>query len=198
MYNTFKFLEKYTTFGTIGELWKNKENLSYYGITEFIDNEIYAKKMELLPDLSNIYVLVTNNDFPLQNISTKHCEGMRYTNMSYILGYIQIHLETKTSKTDSTNEFYFIQKMHSRLPTYHITQYMTHSFERAHNFRCTLLPREITIHTRDYWQECFQNEFDIESMDELYKIVTNSGLLDIIQWSGLWTITGKINLNVTE
>ena len=75
---------------------------------------------------------------------------------------------------------------------------MTHSFERAHNFRCTLLPREITIHTRDYWQECFQNEFDIESMDELYKIVTNSGLLDIIQWAGLWTITGKINLNVTE
>lgn len=54
MYTSFKFLEQYTTFGTIKDLWKNGTHRSHFGITEFIDSEIYSKNMDLLPDLSNM------------------------------------------------------------------------------------------------------------------------------------------------
>ena len=64
MYTSFKFLEQYTTFGTIKDLWENGTHRSQFGLTEFIDSEVYSNKTELLSYLSNIFVLVTNDDFP--------------------------------------------------------------------------------------------------------------------------------------
>ena len=192
MYTSFKFLEQNTTFGTIKDLWKNGTHRSHFGITEFIDSEIYSKNMDLLPDLSNIFVLVTNDGFPLNDISEKNCERIRYTDTSYILGYIQ--LKSDIILSDINNSFYFIRNMYSRISNYHITQYMVHSFERSLNFNCTLLPYEITLSTNEYWKECFRIEFGVETIDELYKMIIDAGILEQVNWDGLWSVTGQIKL----
>ena len=192
MYTSFKFLEQYTTFGTIKDLWENGTHRSQFGLTEFIDSEVYSNKTELISDLSNIFVLVTNDDFPIVNLPKKYYERIQYTNNSYILGYIQLKSNIVFSKIN--NSFYFIQNMRGRLPNMHITQYMVHSFERLLNFNCTLLPYEITLYTGEYWKECFRIEFGVKTMDELYKMITDAGILEQVDWHGLWMVTGQTKL----
>jgi|TARA_B110000967_G_scaffold79101_1_gene81769 hypothetical protein len=71
---------------------------------------------------------------------------------------------------------------------------MVHSFERSLNFNCTLLPYEITLSTNEYWKECFRIEFGVETIDELYKMIIDAGILEQVNWDGLWSVTGQIKL----
>ena len=159
---------KYTEFDTIKNIW---QNLSFEkeGLHEFLHNVVMNMNMFdennhsgfgiMLPYFSDIYVLVSKNNFPFHLLkeNNKNSITINTSHKNYVLGYIW--LSTKY------NNNHFISFIDSRISGLNIASFMINQYESL--YHCFLLPHEIMLGAGAYWQKYFKSKYNIVSKKDL-------------------------------
>lgn len=180
---------KYTEFDTIKNIW---QNLSFEkeGLHEFLHNVVMNMNMFdennhsgfgiMLPYFSDIYVLVSKNNFPFHLLkeNNKNSITINTSHKNYVLGYIW--LSTKY------NNNHFISFIDSRISGLNIASFMINQYESL--YHCFLLPHEIMLGAGAYWQKYFKSKYNIVSKKDLL-IFINENYIDkcSIKWNLLFS-----------
>lgn len=194
-------LSEVTEFGKISDIWsagfKDRQ-----GLEDFVKNVVMNMNMcdadnkngygIMLPDLSNIHVLVSNSDFPFDKLTanqTRRIDINTFGEGKYvILGYIWLCEKTTTSVYNVN--YHFIEYIDSRISGLNIAEYMIEQYEsNSDSDEICLLPSEIALGSEGYWKKYFEKEFEdeIKSEENLNKFITNYGLTSIVlKWENLF------------
>ena len=116
-------------------------------LIEFIEHVIF-KYPVMLPDISNIYVLVACEHFPTDKFNEEQKNIFR-KNEKYVMGYIWI------SKSSISKQCSFINFIDSRVSGLNIAKYMIEQYESSEKDKI-LLPMEIMKCAQFYWKKYFE------------------------------------------
>lgn len=185
-------LGEFTEFGKVKDIWNDCLH-DKKGLIEFVKNivmndENYNGQNKMLPDLSEIYVLVSKKDFPFHKLTSdqKNTIDLSFANNNFILGYIWLCNWTVESKNH--NPYHFINVIDSRISKMNICKYMIQTYEEINESEITLLPFEIDFGARYYWKKYFNKEFEIANKDELNQMIIDWELSEEVRWEELFTI----------
>lgn len=172
-----QYLCKYTEFDTVKNIWQDPL-YDREGLHEFLHNIVMNMNMFdennkngfgiMLPHLSDIYVLVSKNDFPFQSLK-EHNEISIHINplhKNYVLGYIWI--------STKNNNNHFINFIDSRISGLNIASFMIKQYESI--YYCLLLPHEIMLGAAIYWQKYFKNTYNICCKEDLHRFISENYL----------------------
>ena len=183
-------LKKYTEFHKIREIYFNDR----CGLYEFLNNVVmntgcdcYNGNGIMLRDFSDIYVLVSNEDFPFDKfkMNRKITIDLSAAKESFVLGYIWISSSIK--KYEGCNSYHFIQFIDTRISGLNMAKYMIEKYEMMNfNDDCILFPQQIVMGAQYYWKKYFMEVYEIKNKADLLKMITDFkfGKYDI-QWEHL-------------
>lgn len=188
---------KYTEFDTIKNIWQDN-SCDREGLHEFLHNVVMNMNMYdennnsgfgiMLPHFSDIYVLVSKNDFPFHLLKENNENSITINpiHKNYILGYIW--LSTKY------NNNHFINFIDSRISGLNIASFMIKQYESF--YQCFLLPHEIMFGAAIYWQKYFKNKYNIFSKEDLLIFINENHLEECnIKWNLLFTEYEMLEFN---
>ena len=188
---------KYTEFDTIKNIWQNV-SFDKEGLHEFLHNVVMNMNMFdennhsgfgiMLPYFSDIYVLVSKNDFPFHLLkeNNKNSITINTSHKNYVLGYIW--LSTKY------NNNHFISFIDSRISGLNIASFMINQYESL--YHCFLLPHEIMLGAGAYWQKYFKSKYNIVSKKDLLIFINENHLDECnIKWNLLLTEYEMLEFN---
>lgn len=190
-------LNEFTEFGKVKDIWNDSLH-EKTGLTEFLNNIVMNMNMFdnsnnngygiMLQDLSDIYVLVSKQDFPFNKLKTTHNHSIDLSkaNKNLVLGYIWLcpwKLENK-----GCVPYHFIKFIDSRLSGLNIAKYMITNYEGNGKERY-LLPYDIGFGARKYWKKYFIETYDINNKNELEQMINKCNLKPSdITWDNLLAI----------
>lgn len=131
-------------------------------LIEFLESVIFKYPI-MIPDISNIYVLVAKKGFPTYNFNKEQREIFE-KNEKYVMGYIWL------SKHSSNKHFSFINYIDTRINGLHLAKYMIEQYESIEQQKM-LLPLEITKDASVYWKKYFNRVYDVTTKSDLDAII---------------------------
>ena len=190
-------LYKYTEFDTIKNIWQNF-SFEKEGLHEFLHNVVMNMNMFdennhsgfgiMLPYFSDIYVLVSKNDFPFHLLkeNNKNSITINTSHKNYVLGYIWLFTKY--------NNNHFISFIDSRISGLNIASFMINQYESL--YQCFLLPHEIMLGAGAYWQKYFKSKYNIVSKEDLLIFINENHLDECnIKWNLLLTEYEMLEFN---
>jgi hypothetical protein len=185
-------LEDFTEFSKIKNIW-NDSFRDKHALHEFLNNVVmnmdkhcnngYGK---MLPDFSDIYVLVSKKDFPFEKLTSKHkiLIDLSVAKQNYILGYIW--LCPWVLKKESSIPCHFINFIDSRISGLNISKYMIEKYEEEEEKY--LFPFEVMSGAEYYWKKYFMEVYGINNQTELSQMITEYEFKKSdIRWEELMT-----------
>ena len=167
-------LEDFTEFSKIKDIWSDcfhDEN----GLHEFLNNVVmnmdcingYGK---MLPDFSDIYVLVSKKDFPFEKLSStqKISIDLSEAKKNFVLGYIW--LCPWILEHEGCIPYHFIHFIDSRISGLNISKYMIEKYEEIEEERY-LFPFEVITGAKYYWKKYFIEVYKIKNKTELSQMI---------------------------
>ena len=164
-------LEDFTEFSKIKDIWSDcfhDEN----GLHEFLNNVVmnmdcingYGK---MLPDFSDIYVLVSKKDFPFEKLSStqKISIDLSEAKKNFVLGYIW--LCPWILEHEGCIPYHFIHFIDSRISGLNISKYMIEKYEEERY----LFPFEVITGAKYYWKKYFIEVYKIKNKTELSQMI---------------------------
>lgn len=193
-----EILENYTEFGKIKDIYDSVHDKQ--GLFEFLNNVVMNDDIMdenntngygiMLKDLSDIYVLVSNKDFPFDKISHKNIKlKLKNGKKNYVLGYIW--LCPWIIKNPDCIPYHFISYIDSRISGLNIAKYMinAYEFQDEEKGQVNLLPFEIGLSSKNYWKKYFTDEYKVNNKTELKNMINNFKLKDDnIRWNELMSV----------
>ena len=186
-------LNKYTTFGKIEHVYENV--IEKEGLFEFVNNVVMNMDMFdehnkngfgiMLKDLSNIYVLVANKNFPFDKLSSKHkiTIDLTKTTENVVLGYIWL---CPWKVNEYCVSYHFIRFIDSRIAKLNIAKYMITKYEESYQESTCLFPYEISLGARFYWKNYFTRVYGIKNKEDLDHMINDYNFKgNHINWSVL-------------
>jgi hypothetical protein len=185
-------------FGKVSDIWSVGFR-SKNGLVEFIKNVVMNMDMcdgenkngygVMLQDVSNLHVLVSNQDFPFESLSESQNKNINLTaseDKCFVLGYIWTSTNIKRGNASET-DFHFIEYIDSRISGLNIAKYMIDLYGDC-NEAC-LLPYNIAYGADKYWKKYFEDEHDIKTKAELKQLIVDCELNSSdIKWNSLFDI----------
>ena len=188
-------LHEYTEFGKVCDIWNNSIS-DKNGLCEFVTNVImnmnpFDEKNNngygiMLPDLSNIYTLVSKSCFPFEklNSTNKNTIDMSVAKQNYVLGYIW--LCPWNVEKEGYIPCHFINYIDSRISGLNIAKYMMDEYESADEEHY-LFPYEIGLSADKYWKKHFMNVYNIECKAQLLVVMSEYGLIESdLKWENVF------------
>jgi hypothetical protein len=169
-------LEDFTEFSKIKDIWSDYFH-DKNGLHEFLNNVVmnmdehcnngYGK---MLPDFSDIYVLVSKKDFPFEKLTSNQeiSIDLSVAKQNFILGYIW--LCPWVLQNEGCVPYHFINFIDSRISGLNISKYMIEKYQETKE-EIHLFPFEIMSGSEYYWKKYFM---------EIYKIKNKTNLLQMI------------------
>jgi hypothetical protein len=190
---SFNF-DKFTEFGKVKDIWCDT-SYDKKGLQEFLNNVImnmdtFDEKNNngfgiMLPDLSDIYVLVSKPEFPFDQIDSSHKNSIDYgaAKHNFVLGYIWL-CPWKLEKEDYI-PYHFINFIDSRISGLNIAKYMIDEYECECEERY-IFPYEVGLKAAEYWKKYFNKSYDIKNKNDLQKMIIDFGFkTGDIKWDNL-------------
>ncbi len=191
-------LEEHTLFGKVSDIWSVGFR-SKNGLVEFIKNVVMNMDMcdgenkngygVMLQDVSNLHVLVSNQDFPFESLSESQNKNINLTaseDKCFVLGYIWTSPNIKRGNAGEA-DFHFIEYIDSRISGLDIAKYMIDMYGDCN--KACLLPYNIAYGADKYWKKYFEDEHDIETKAELKQLIVDCELNSSdIKWNSLFDI----------
>lgn len=174
-------MNEFTEFGKIKDIWGDSLH-DKKGLHEFLNNVVMNMDSncnngwgKMLPDLSNIYVLVSNKNFPFDKLSLnqKHLIDLSVAKKNFVIGYIW--LCPWILENEGCIPYHFINFIDSRISGLNIAKYMMAKYENDYDDddgERLLFPFEIIISAKNYWEKYFINEYGITNKYELEQMIT--------------------------
>ena len=180
-------LNKFTEFGKIKDIWGDSLH-DKKGLHEFLNNVVMNTDPncnngweKMLPDLSDIYVLVSKQNFPFDKLSLnqKHSIDLSFANKNFVLGYIW--LCPWILKNEECVPYHFINFIDSRISGLNIAKHMMSKYEYDYDYEYDeekeeeerfLFPFEVISSAKNYWKKYFMNVYSIKNKNELEQMIT--------------------------
>jgi hypothetical protein len=186
-------LEDFTEFSKIKDIWSDCFH-DHNALKEFLNNVVmnvdygngYGK---MLPDFSDIYVLVSKKDFPFEKLTSnqKISIDLSAAKKNYILGYIW--LCPWVLKNEGCIPYHFINFIDSRISGLNISKYMIEKYEEeeAEEERY-LFPFEVLSGAEYYWKKYFMEVYEIKNKTDLSQMISEYKFKkNDIRWEELMT-----------
>jgi hypothetical protein len=191
-------LSEYTEFGKVSDIWSVGFR-SKNGLVEFIKNVVMNMDMcdgenkngygVMLQDVSNLHVLVSNQDFPFESLSESQNKNINLTaseDKCFVLGYIWTSPNIKRGNAGEA-DFHFIEYIDSRISGLDIAKYMIDMYGDCN--KACLLPYNIAYGADKYWKKYFEDEHDIKTKAGLEQLIADCELNPSdIKWNSLFDI----------
>jgi hypothetical protein len=184
-------LEDFTDFLKIKDIQKGC-NYDKKALREFLNNVVMNMDEDcnngygnMLPDFSDIYVLVSKKDFPFEKLTLnqKISIDLSVAKQNYILGYIW--LCDWTLHNEGCIPYHFIHFIDSRISGLNITKYMIEKYEEEEKY---LFPFEVMSGAAYYWKKYFMEVYEIKNKTELSQMITEYKFKESdIRWEELMT-----------
>tara|TARA_B110000285_G_C15119951_1_gene616483 strand:- start:1093 stop:1698 length:606 start_codon:yes stop_codon:yes gene_type:complete len=189
-------LSEHTRFGKIKDIYYGSSS-DRTGLNEFVTNVVMNMDMTndnnkngygiMLPDLSDIYVLISKPEFPFSTLTSSHKKSIDLSaaKTNFVLGYVWICPWTLDIEGRTTN--HFIQYIDSRISGLNIAKYMIDSYEwDTYRNPSFLLPYEVATESKNYWKKHFMNVYNVKNKKDLIKMITDYGFKESdIKWENL-------------
>lgn len=174
-------LEDVTEFAKIKDIW----NECFYdreGLQEFLNNVVMNidKKCcngygHISPNYLDVYVLVSNNDFPFYKLTThnKISIDLSVVTTKFVIGYMWL------CPFVSSEEYvtcHFIDFVNSRISGLNIVKYMIKKYEEQWDDVTHLFPFEILFGAKLYWKKYFINTYNIKNKTDLLQLISEFNL----------------------
>jgi hypothetical protein len=192
------YLEDFTEFSKIKDCWNDCFH-DKKGLHEFLNNVVmnmdedynngYGK---MLPDFSDIYVLVSKKDFPFEKLTLnqKRSIDLSAAEKNFVLGYIWLCPWVK-NKNEECMSYHFINFIDSRIPGLNISKYMIKKYEEQMleviEEEVQLFPFEVMSGAEYYWKKYFMEEYGINNKTELLEMCQYRFKKNDIRWENLMT-----------
>jgi hypothetical protein len=192
-----QFLQQNTCFGKLNTM----SYISFDSIKEFVDNYIYnhLNKSTLLPELSNMYILLADNsgnnsdiDNKWQNILADYQYDLLKKNKFYILGFILAH-----THENQNNSVHYIDFIDTRVKKYNLAKMIIENykinFEQKYNIKnCVVVPGEIIKSAVGYWKKYFEY-LGVITNDDINKFIdTHKICRKEIKWYFLISLCNEL------
>ena len=183
-------ISKFTEFGKIKDICWNDSSHDKKGLNEFLTNIVMNNNYEngygkMLPNLSDIYVLISNHDFPFDTLPESHSIDLSASKKSFVLGYIW--LCPWILENEECIPIHFINFKDSRISGLNIAKYMIEKYEEndENEAEKCLMPYEVMIGAENYWKKYFMDEYNIKNKIELENMIDEFTLKKDIKWDHL-------------
>jgi uncharacterized protein (DUF3820 family) len=168
-------LEDFTKFSKIKDCWNNCFH-DKNGLHEFLNNVVMNMDYgngygRMLPDLSDIYVLVSKKDFPFEKLTSNQeiSVDLSAAKQNFILGYIW--LCPWVLQNEGCIPYHFINFIDSRISGLNISNYMIKKYEEQTEEEIYLFPFEVMSGAKYYWKKYFIKEYGIKNKIELLQMI---------------------------
>jgi phosphoenolpyruvate synthase/pyruvate phosphate dikinase len=170
-------LEDFTEFSKIKDIWSDCFH-DKNGLHEFLNNVVMNMDKDcnngygkMLPDFSDIYVLVSKKDFPFEKLTLNQeiSIDLSVAKKNFILGYIW--LCPWVLKNEGCIPYHFINFIDSRISGLNISKYMIEKYEEIEEEN-HLFPFEIISGAKYYWKKYFMEVYKIKNKIELSKMIS--------------------------
>ena len=185
-------LEDFTEFAKVKTIWNYCNNYDKKGLHEFLNNVVMNMDKNcnngfgnMLPDLSDIYVLISNEDFPFDELTMnqKISIDLSVAKKNFVLGYIWI--DSVVLKYEGCIPYHFISFIDSRISGLNISKYMIEKYEETEEENY-LFPFEIMSGSEYYWKKYFMEVYKIKNKTELSQMISEYELKKSdIRWDEL-------------
>ena len=180
-------LEDCTEFSKIKDIWNDGLH-DKNALREFLDNVVMNEDNgygKMLPDFSDIYVLVSTKEFPFESLTfdqkNANSIDLSAATQHFILGYIW--LCPWVLQNEGCVPCHFIQFIDSRIPGLNISKYMIQQYESMGEER-HLFPYEVMRGAKYYWKKYFMEIFQIQNTTELSQMISEYEFKNI-KWDEL-------------
>jgi len=190
---TETILEEFTEFSKIKDIWsdcchdKNGLHEFLYNVVMNVDEDCNNGYGKMLPDFSDIYVLVSKKDFPFEKLSLnqKISIDLSVANQNFILGYIW--LCPWVLKNEGCIPYHFINFIDSRISGLNISKYMIEKYQETEEEKY-LFPFEVMSGAKHYWKKYFMEVYEIKNKSELSQMISEYKFKESdIRWEELKT-----------
>ena len=180
----------FTQFGKVKDLFNGQNDKK--GLVEFITNVLINTNSRMLPDVSDIWVLVSNHDFPFTEQQLLLFDATR---KNYVLGYIW--LSDFTIEHADHIPYHFINFIDTRIPGLNIAKYMINTYETQCLQNCQgscselryLFPFEVKFSAVNYWKKYFIEVYHVKNKTDLKLMMLEFNLnLNLLWWDDLFHI----------
>lgn len=170
-------LEDFTEFSKIKDIWSDCFH-DKNGLHEFLNNVVMNMDKDcnngygkMLPNFSDIYVLVSKKDFPFEKLTLNQeiSIDLSVAKKNFILGYIW--LCPWVLKNEGCIPYHFINFIDSRISGLNISKYMIEKYEEIEEEN-HLFPFEIISGAKYYWKKYFMEVYKIKNKTELSKMIS--------------------------
>lgn len=168
-------LEDFTEFSKIKNIWNDclhDKNALYEFLNNVVMNEDYNNGYgKMLPDFSDIYVLVSKKDFPFEKLTLNHkiSIDLSVAEQNYVLGYIW--LCPWVLKNEGCVSCHFINFIDSRISGLNISKYMIEKYEETDEEEKNLFPFQVISEAKHYWKKYFMEVYKIKNKTKLLQII---------------------------
>jgi hypothetical protein len=188
-------LEDFTEFAKVKTIWNYCNNYDKKGLHEFLNNVVMNMDKNcnngfgnMLPDLSDIYVLISNEDFPFDELTMnqKISIDLSVAKKNFVLGYIWI--DSVVLKYEGCIPYHFISFIDSRISGLNIAKYMIEKYEEQCEEETHLFPFEIMNGAEKYWEKYFMEIYEIKNKIELSQMIIEYEFKESdIRWGKLFS-----------
>ena len=188
---------QYTEFAKVKEIWNDIFH-DKKGLNEFLKNVVMNDTMTdennhnghsiMLPDLSDIYVLVSKEDFPFDQLepTQKKSIDLSMAKKNFVLGYIWL-CPWKVENEECV-PIHFICFIDSRISGLNIARYMIDEYEGECEERY-LLPYEIDMGAKKYWKRYLMEVYDVKNKKNLQQMMKEIGVESHdVKWENLYEV----------
>jgi hypothetical protein len=168
-------LEDFTEFSKIKDIWNDCLH-DKHALREFLNNVVMNVDCnngsgKMLPDFSDIYVLVSNADFPFDKLTLNHKMSIDLSGatQNFVLGYIWVC--PWVLKSEGCVPYHFINFIDSRISGLNIAKYMIEKYEEAGEEKY-LFPFEVMGGAEQYWKQYFTEVYQINNQSELSQMIS--------------------------
>ena len=186
-------LNEFTEFAKVKDIWNDCLH-DKHGLHEFLNNVVMNMECnngygKMLPDLSDIYVLVSIKDFPFDKLTftQKHSIDLSVAKKNFVLGYIWIC--PFVLKNEGCIPCHFINFIDSRISGLNISKYMINKYEEEFEEERYLFPFEIMSGAEKYWKKYFIEVYKIKNKKDLLQMINDYKLKkNDIRWEELISV----------
>ena len=170
-------LEEFTDFSKIKDIWNDCFH-DKNALREFLNNVVMNMDKDcnngygkMLPDFSDIYVLVSKKNFPFETLTSnqKISIDLSVSKQNYILGYIWLCHWTLENK--GCIPYHFINFIDSRISGLNISKYMIEKYQETEEEKY-LFPFEVMSGAEYYWKKYFMEVYKIKNKTELSQMIS--------------------------
>lgn len=201
-------LDDCTEFGKIVDIYDD-DNKSQKGLFEFLKEVVMNNNMLdernncgygiMLKDFSNIYVLVSKNNFPFHKLSMNQDTYINFkrAKRNFVLGYIWL---CPWEKTSFCNTSHYINFIDTRISNLNLAEYMMHLYESRYEtakrilelnneWLCNLLPYEIPFSSAKYWKQHFSDSLCVKTISDVNELIKMHNINpNEIKWNELYVL----------